>query len=386
MAFPVTAVLFDDFDRANGTVHVGAPQWSAGAINGAVQELEVLGTALGTNAGGHNGRSATDLGPDFEIYFEVPVLPTNGNYIFIAARIQEPGTGNWDGYGMLYLRESGTDLWQLRRYDNGSSNVLGASFFKDLEVGDSIGFSGDANVFTALRKPKGGAWEALASREDSTYANAGPFGFEFGDSTGRADNLFAGTIGEEAPPEEHSGSVHLSGGGSITVEGHSTRLGAVAIQGGGEIAVEAHKTAQEAVSISGGGSATFEGRKDASGAPHVSGGGAIQVSGMKEARATIEIEGGSSISAAGTKTALRRCAISGGGHFTISSSTERMASVTLSGGGSITVVGHAGGVGPFPGTATASVSSAGSAARVESAPGATVSVETVGSAKTSEEP
>jgi hypothetical protein len=195
--FPEAAKLVDDFNRADGNVYAGAggALWSSTGLNGGANGLNISANQL--FATGANGYTLGSFGPDVEVVIDLPTLMAqNEGYVFIAARVQEPGSGTWDGYGAIFIRVgAGEYLHQIRRYDNASSTVLGGTASTAaLAAGDQLGFSAIGSVLTLWRRPSEGAWEKLASREDATYSAAGPVGIEVTSST-RLDNLFIGTIG-----------------------------------------------------------------------------------------------------------------------------------------------------------------------------------------------
>lgn len=195
--FPEAAKLVDDYNRANGSVHVGAGEaiWSSGGINSGANGLNIESNQL--FASGGNGRTVSSFGPDVEVVTELPVLMAESEgYIFIGIRIQEAGTPNWDGYGAIFIRVGPSSyIHQIRRYTNGNSTVLGGTASTTtLAAGDQLGFSAAGKVLKLWRKPSGGAWEELGAREDSTYTEAGPVGIEM-TSTTRLDNLLIGTLG-----------------------------------------------------------------------------------------------------------------------------------------------------------------------------------------------
>lgn len=193
------AVLFDDFARADAGVLTGGPQWAAGGINTGTQNLVTKSETVATQANNTGGRTAANFGPDVETLVEIktPLMAAGENYNFMAFRINEPGTGNWDGYGVIFIRVT-TNTWlhQIRRYLNGSSTVLGGTASTmALAVGDQIGYKALGSKLYLLHKPAGGAISVLAMREDVTYSAAGPVGFEFSSTNDRYDNVLIKTLG-----------------------------------------------------------------------------------------------------------------------------------------------------------------------------------------------
>jgi len=203
MAFPVAATLFDDFSRADGNVVVGdAGQWAEAGINNPTNKLATAGEQLKAEGASGNGRSATVLGPDVEMYATLSALPVVGSYVFFASRITPGAT--WTGYGAIIIRTEGnTFLCQIRKYTNGSNQTPGgwATATTTFEVGDKFGWSvinnKAGNPVIAIYRFHAGEWTLLAEQAETTfqYLNSGPIGIELGDNTARLDNLFAGTVG-----------------------------------------------------------------------------------------------------------------------------------------------------------------------------------------------
>ena len=172
------ATVLDTFDRANsllrGSTASGGDTWATTLINSAT----TTDLAIASNALEGNGQSAfmnTSHGPDVELWAEVAQVPGSGQYFFLAARITDQAAA-WEGYAVIYIVGTG---WQLRRYDNGSSSVLGATVASPtVAVGDSIGFSVVGSTLTAYHKPSGGSWTAVFTRSDATYSGAGKLGLE----------------------------------------------------------------------------------------------------------------------------------------------------------------------------------------------------------------
>jgi hypothetical protein len=307
MAFPVTAALFDDFDRADGNVVVGdAGQWAEEGINGGTNKLATAGSQLKAEGASGNGRSATILGPDVEMYTTLRVLPTVGSYLFFAARIT-PGT-KWTGYGAIIIRTAGNSfLCQIRKYTNGGNQTPGgwATATTTFEVGDGFGWSVVNNEkgipVIAIYRRHEGVWALLAEQPETafSYLNEGPIGIEFGDNSARIDDLFAGTVGEEPEPEEHEGSSSVSGGGSVSAAGFKGAASASSVSGGGDVASHGHKEASGSSAVTGGGSIDEAGHKTAFGATSISGGGGLAHTAAATRFGSSSVSGGGSVSSSG---------------------------------------------------------------------------------------
>lgn len=149
----------------------------------------------------------------------------------------------------------------------------------------------------------------------------------------------------EAPggaEEKHSGSVSLSGGGSIATEGSKSSQSTASINGGGSVAVTGTAEDYAAVTLSGGGTAEITGIKDTSGSASIDGGGEVSANGVKGAERSVSIDGGGSASPLGQKEAVVAISTDGGGSIEVEGRAGIFVGVTLSGGGSAETVGEKG--------------------------------------------
>lgn len=240
--------MFDDFNRADGAVYdADAGQWSTGGINSGSNALRVIGNALGVASDG-NGRTADSFGPDVEIRATVTALPTNGSYVFLAARVHDEGTSNWDGYGLIVIRTGASSwVWALRRYDNGSSETLGSTVDNPaLEVGGEIHWTLTADALEVAYTPPAGSPALVLSRTDATYAALGPAGIELGDSTVRLDNVTIASI----VAETGEGAFDISAFPTVDFAGMKTASGSLDAAATPTATFAGIKTARGALSAS----------------------------------------------------------------------------------------------------------------------------------------
>lgn len=201
MPFPTTGIL-DNFNRANAAIYgstaSGGDTWGANALNDTGPgTLSIVSNAIAEGSGSPNGYLTGSHGPDAEAYMTAAALPGGGNYFFLAVRVQDAGVGSlaWDGYGLIYIVGTG---WQIRRYDNGASTVLGATVSTPtVSAGDGLGIEAIGDTIKGYHKPAAGAWTEVLSRIDATYTAAGNIAVEIGSApsgTGRGDDLGGGTV------------------------------------------------------------------------------------------------------------------------------------------------------------------------------------------------
>jgi hypothetical protein len=143
------------------------------------------------------------MGPDAEVYADVPTVTANNDFIYVMLRITQPNGGG-NGYRVRVDKQSGTDVISIQRVDNATSTTLGATFSQEVSNGDAIGLRAVGTTLTAYYKPASGSWVALGSRTDSTYTTAGYIGLGVYGSTGRLDNFGGGTkVASNAVPARY---------------------------------------------------------------------------------------------------------------------------------------------------------------------------------------
>jgi hypothetical protein len=192
----------DNFNRANGTL---GSNWGGVIFNTGNTALEIRSQhAAGvTSSYNSNYWSASQMGPDAEVYADVPTVTANNDFIYVMLRITQPNGGG-NGYRVRVDKQSGTDVISIQRVDNATSTTLGATFSQEVSNGDAIGLRAVGTTLTAYYKPASGSWVALGSRTDSTYTTAGYIGLGVYGSTGRLDNFGGGTkVASNAVPARY---------------------------------------------------------------------------------------------------------------------------------------------------------------------------------------
>ena len=205
MAFPDSATLRDDFNRANETP-LTAAQWSR--TDGTTGGLGVQTNQCypGTTNYVFMHHNVATFGPDVEVWFDVPLRGTaiTGDYTpIVMARLAGVGSATtWDGYFIRFLTGSTPPRAEIIRMDNGTGTQLGANITITTADGDAVGLSVVGSTIEGWHKPSAGAWTSLGARTDATYTAAGYVGlYGTGDSTTwRIDNFNAGTVGATATP------------------------------------------------------------------------------------------------------------------------------------------------------------------------------------------
>lgn len=196
MAFPTTSVL-DSFTRADESPIAG--NWSndtyaRGSGNGVVlTSNQILAAVASSGTDQAAWWSAAPFGPDCEAFVEMAVKPSSSEYLGVELRIDSPGTGGIDGYGIYFIN----DTIEIYRITNALFLQNGAAISQAFSSGDSLGVNMVGDTINVYRKT-GGSWgTSLGTRTDSTFTAAGFIGVYFltpGAITVRADNFGGGTV------------------------------------------------------------------------------------------------------------------------------------------------------------------------------------------------
>lgn len=316
MPYPGALPLVDDFNRPDGEVSsgAGAAIWGGSIIVGAPNGLNIGSETL--FASGGNGRTLASFGPDMAIDVTLATLMAqNEGYVFLATRIN--GASSWSGYGAIFIRVGANSyIHQIRRYDNGSSTVLGgAASTQALALGDQLGFSAVGSLLTLWRKPSGGEWEELATREDGTYTAAGPIGIEL-TSTTRLDNLHVGPFKEEAKVVL-DGEALLSGAGTLTAEGSQAASGSADLSGAGTLSAEGSIALLGEASLTGTGTLQVEGSICMSGEALIQGSGTLEATGTLRASGEALLTGTGDLQVTGAARSSGEALLTGEGVLTV---------------------------------------------------------------------
>jgi hypothetical protein len=194
VAFPTTGIL-DNFNRANEGPPPSA-NWTH-PYYPTDDGLKVSSNACIANIDGSSDSywDVATFGPDCEAYITVSTLPATNQYIYIAARVANPGAAGLDGYELNVQVVAGTDLWQINRLDNASYTLLGSTVTgPNLSAGDSIGIEIIGSTIKGYHKPVAGSWTEILSRTDSTYSAAGYIALGTDDAATVFDNFGGGTV------------------------------------------------------------------------------------------------------------------------------------------------------------------------------------------------
>lgn len=217
-AFPTNATIQDDFNRADtpsvswtGSQQTsGSYQWSGQSINSSGSSTLGVSSNQMFQSNVNNDNAYLDhvFGPDSEVSADVPVLPDDGSYIALWARVQNPGSNSYSSYALVYIHSDTSSVWALRRYDNATPHQLGTSSFNTspISAGDSIGLSvtgtGSTVRLSAYQKT-GGVWSLIGSADDTDanrITSAGYVGVELGDPNVRIDNFSGGDVIQNSTP------------------------------------------------------------------------------------------------------------------------------------------------------------------------------------------
>lgn len=200
MAFPTTSLL-DDFNRANEVP--ATTNWS-GPMESGDGSMNVNSNRLRPDGAGFSASwyDLSTFGPDCEAWVTIDTKETeDAGQMEVRIRLQDVGTAGLDGYIVRYLPKSGTDVVQIRRFDNGSTTQLGADINQDFDAGDGLGIECIGNQISAYRR-SAGVWSLLGTRTDSTYTGAGYIGLadHLGNAVGFFDDFGGGTVVVAPPP------------------------------------------------------------------------------------------------------------------------------------------------------------------------------------------
>lgn len=202
MAFPVNGIL-DNFNRANE----GPPpstSWSN------LSPTDFTGTfAVVSNVAAVTGVAAiywnpTTFGPNCEAY---ATLATTGEaYVF--ARIQSPGSTNWDGYAVEW---TGPGSILLHRVDNDTFTQIGGSTGHTQNVGDKFGIEIVGTTINSWRF-QSAAWTNDLSIVDTAYQSAGYIGYAaVATGVGNFDDFGGGALAGGGPPQVLQPYVRIAG-------------------------------------------------------------------------------------------------------------------------------------------------------------------------------
>jgi len=165
MAFPTTPVL-DDFIRGDEGPPPSA-SWE-NTLFPSTGGMVVLTNQLAKESAIRcSAFWITPPGLNYELFATVATRPADGSDADL--NVARNSAADYDGYLVrLHRDDVGGDLFELRRWDNGSSALLdtvGVTFAD----GDALGLRRIGAALEGWYKPAAGAWTQLLSASDATY-------------------------------------------------------------------------------------------------------------------------------------------------------------------------------------------------------------------------
>lgn len=190
MAFPDSATLLDDFNRAS----LGA-NWSD--IDSANGPLVISGSTelVGGPADAYTGSyySAATFGPDVQAYATLSIPDALGSeYFGLWVRGSDMGTASPTGYKTSY--SAGT--LQLIKVVAGVDTQLGSNYSWFPDPGDKIGIEAIGTTIKVFTD-EGAGWVERISATDSSISGAGNIAIDIYDPAQddvQLDDLYAGTV------------------------------------------------------------------------------------------------------------------------------------------------------------------------------------------------
>lgn len=218
MAFPTTGIL-DSGVGSDAEPITGS--WSQPLFTGELGLRRTSNRIAPNSAGAGNAWwNAAEFGPGSEVYCEVGVMPTTGQFIQMFVRLQNEGGSNPPGPDAYMARmignSSGAETVRLYERLSGTATALGADITSEsFVVGDAFGLEVSGTSITAYRR-SGGVWASIGTRTSGGVSAAGPIGLELEGSGIRVVNFGGGTITSSPvfPPVGRSSNIGwLSRGG-----------------------------------------------------------------------------------------------------------------------------------------------------------------------------
>lgn len=227
---PFSIPILDSFDRANqNPISGGALGW-AGPMGGGdfgFAELIIDSNTLAQNHSGSSGSyTTTSLGPDVELSAKL----TSGTLalasgIYLWCRVQNPDTGSFQAYGIIYYRYSGGEYALVLVVDTDGVDTTLSYIFNEaplpLADGDSIGIRCIGNRIGGYYKTGGvwssdddPAWSSGAVVTDNTISAAGVIAVHFeggsGSTTDFIDEISGGSASTSLPQDSSGNGNHTT--------------------------------------------------------------------------------------------------------------------------------------------------------------------------------
>lgn len=195
MAFPDNTTLLDtftgtDLDPVNSTL------WPDVLFPGDAKCIIYSNQASSPTDNTWAGLRYKDTAQNVDFYVDLAGL-TGTQQLFLYVRISDPNTTSFNGYALDLQVAGGADTWKLKRFTDSTTITTIAS--GTTERGSKIGISMHGSTLKAWNY--NGSWSEILSVTDTTYPDAGYFGFSIYDWDGLIDNPSGGEVVSGATAE-----------------------------------------------------------------------------------------------------------------------------------------------------------------------------------------
>ncbi len=207
---PVSAVL-DSGTAADGPV---SANWTADLTGQGYVLPRYASNRFASDAA--NGFSSaywnpTELGPDWEVFCRVDVLPTVAFRLY--GGVLSPASAGMDGYE---VEIDATNMY-VTRVDNQTRVLLDNLGAHGMTAGDWLWLKRIASTLEASRSDDGVTWTLIGTSTDNTYRSPGVVGLLFqNDTAARASMFGGGSFAPAVAPDVASHPRYLLAGG-VTV-------------------------------------------------------------------------------------------------------------------------------------------------------------------------
>jgi alpha-tubulin suppressor-like RCC1 family protein len=185
--------FLDQFNRPNENPVSQSGSWASAGINGGAAARLVSSSLRNfpSPAGGYSYRVTPYVGGKMEAAAKITTRPSTNHYLSLFICLQQAGIAGWDGYELRGKVLSGTDLWEIRRVDNGASTVIG-SFSLEMAANGTMLLRRWGVDLEFWWKPLNGAWAKKLTVSDAAYmwGMIGAGGF----SSGVLDDFGGGSL------------------------------------------------------------------------------------------------------------------------------------------------------------------------------------------------
>lgn len=189
MAAGSSTPILDTFDRAN---EGPPPSASWTNLNAGLKVVSNVCAANASNSVSYWNVSTP--GPNCEVGCTITTKPANGQSIGVYLRGKDTGSVlTFDAYLFMALAQAGTDILRCQRIDNAVATTLGSDVSQEYAAGDKINLKAIGSTLI-MQYFNGTSWATVGARSDTTYGAAGRLVAAIGDTTGRFDDFFGGTL------------------------------------------------------------------------------------------------------------------------------------------------------------------------------------------------